>query len=322
MNSFTSVTDVVNPRALVESALQIKKLPYAYATLGTNKTIGLFFFNSSLRTRISTQKAAMNLGMNSIVMNVGAEGWMLEFADGAVMNGSAVEHVKDAAAVMSLYCDVIAVRSFPTLTNKTEDYQELVLSQFVTYATVPVVSMESATRHPLQSLADVMTMKESQRSSHPSQRTSQPKVVLTWAPHIKALPQAVANSFAEWTLALKYDLTITHPEGYELNTDFTEGATIEHDQHKALEGADFVYVKNWSAYTDYGAVLTTDPSWMLDEQKLQHATNARIMHCLPVRRNVELSDELIDGPRSLIYTQAENRVYAAQAVLKEILESS
>ncbi len=315
MNSFTSVKDVVNPHALVESALQIKKLPYVNASLGTNKTIGLFFFNSSLRTRISTQIAAMNLGMNCIVMNVGAEGWNLEFTDGAVMNGSAVEHVKDAAAVMSLYCDVIAVRSFPTLTNKTEDYQELVLSQFITYATVPVVSMESATRHPLQSLADVMTMKE-------SQRTSQPKVVLTWAPHIKALPQAVANSFAEWTLALKYDLTITHPEGYELNADFTEGATIEHDQHKALEGADFVYVKNWSAYTNYGAVLSTDPSWMLDEQKLQHATNARIMHCLPVRRNVELSDELIDGPRSLIYTQAENRVYAAQAVLKEILESS
>ena len=275
----------------------------------------MLFFNSSLRTRLSTQKAALNLGMNVIVMNIGSEGWALEMEDGSVMNGAGVEHIKDAAAVLGLYCQMIAVRCFPTLTNKEEDYSEKVLRSFINYSGVPIVSMESATLHPLQSLADMMTISEVKNNP-------KPKVVLTWAPHIKALPQVVANSFAEWTLKCGYDLTITHPEGYELSTAFTKGATLEYDQQKALKEADFVYVKNWSAYHDYGKVLTTDDKWMLTEEKMKITNQAKIMHCLPVRRNLELSDELLDGPNSLIVRQAQNREFAAQAVLKKIIETN
>ena len=315
MKHFTSVNDVVHVNSFIEEALELKKHPFIQQELGKNKTIGLLFFNSSLRTRLSTQKAALNLGMNVIVMNIGSEGWALEMEDGTVMNGTGVEHIKDAAAVLGLYCQVIAVRCFPTLTNKEEDYSEKVLRSFIAYSGVPIVSMESATLHPLQSLADMMTISEVKNNP-------KPKVVLTWAPHIKALPQVVANSFAEWTLKCGYDLTITHPEGYELSTAFAKGATLEYDQQKALKEADFVYVKNWSAYHDYGKVLTTDKAWMLTEEKMKFTNQAKIMHCLPFRRNLELSDELLDGPNSLIVRQAQNREFAAQAVLKKVIETN
>lgn len=314
MKYFTSVHDVAHPEQLQEEALALKKDPYAHASLGKNKILGLVFFNTSLRTRLSTQKAAMNLGMNVMVMNIGTEGWALEYGSGVVMNGDKVEHVKDAAAVMGLYCDIIALRCFPELKNREEDYSEKVLLHFIKYSKVPVISMESATRHPLQSLADMMTIRE-------FKRTDRPKVVLTWAPHIKALPQVVANSFSEWALQFNYDLTITHPEGYELCEDYTKGATIEYDQQKALEGADFVYVKNWSSYTSYGSVLPVSTDWMLNHEKMKVTNDAKVMHCLPVRRNVELSDELLDSPQSLIHMQAENRIYSAQAVIKQILQA-
>jgi N-succinyl-L-ornithine transcarbamylase len=315
MKYFTTVNDIANVTDLIIESLEVKKNPFANSDLGKNKTLGLLFFNSSLRTRLSTQKAAMNLGMRVIVMNISNEGWALECEDGAIMNGSTVEHIKDAAAVMGLYCDIIGVRCFPTLVNKKEDYSEKVLLQFMKYSNVPLVSMESATLHPLQSLADMMTIAE-------HKKTDKPKIVLTWAPHVKALPQVVANSFSEWALKCEYDLTITHPEGFELCDDYTRGATIELDQQKALKDADFVYVKNWSAYSDYGKIGNTNSDWLLNAEKMEITNQAKIMHCLPVRRNVELSDELLDGPNSLVLAQAENRVYATQAVLKQMLESN
>ena len=315
MKYFTSVNDVSNVTDLIKTALTIKINPFENSELGKNKTIGLIFFNSSLRTRLSTQKAAMNLGMRVIVMNVGSEGLALEYEEGAIMNGNSVEHIKDAAAVMGLYCDVIGIRCFPNLVNRIDDYNEKIFSQFIKYSKVPLFSMESATLHPLQSLADMMTISE-------HKKTNKPKIVLTWAPHIKSLPQVVANSFAEWTLKCDYDLTITHPKGLDLCQDFTKGATIEHDQTKALKDADFVYVKNWSSYLDYGKVDANHNDWLLNNKKLEITNQAKIMHCLPVRRNVELSDELLDGPNSLILAQAENRVYAAQAVIKQLLESN
>lgn len=315
MKYFTTVNDIANVTDLINESLEVKKNPFANSDLGKNKTLGLLFFNSSLRTRLSTQKAAMNLGMRVIVMNISNEGWALECEDGAIMNGSTVEHIKDAAAVMGLYCDIIGVRCFPTLVNKKEDYSEKVLLQFMKYSNVPLVSMESATLHPLQSLADMMTIAE-------HKKTDKPKIVLSWAPHVKALPQVVANSFSEWALKCEYDLTITHPEGFELCDDYTRGAVIEHDQQKALKDADFVYVKNWSAFSDYGKIGNTNSDWLLNAQKMEITNQAKIMHCLPVRRNVELSDELLDGPNSLVLAQAENRVYATQAVLKQLLESN
>jgi N-succinyl-L-ornithine transcarbamylase len=269
--------------------------------------------NPSLRTRVSTQIAASNLGMECIVMNMDKEGWALEMGDGAVMNKDKVEHIKDAAAVLGSYFDILAVRAFPTLTNKKEDIEDFVIHQFIKYSGIPVVSLESATRHPLQSLADMITIREQNREK------KRPKVVLTWAPHIKAIPHAVANSFAEWAVGCGHDLTITHPAGYELDTEFTQSATIEYNQSKALEDADFVYVKNWSGFTDYGKIVHVDKSWLLTEEKLKESPSAKIMHCLPVRRNLELSDELLDSPRSLVQEQAKNRIYAAQAVLDEIL---
>lgn len=313
MKKFTQVSDISSVPAMVRKALEIKANPYAHTALGANKTVGLIFMNPSLRTRLSSQKAAMNLGMNAMVMNIDKEGWALELRDGAVMNGTTVEHIKDAAGAMGLYCDVIGIRCFPGLISREDDYCEHVLSQFIKYCPVPVMSLESATRHPLQSFADMITIEE-----HKLHTT--PRVVLTWAPHVKALPQAVSNSFAEWALASKYDVVITHPEGYELSEEFTHGATIDHNQARALEGADFVYVKNWSSYKDYGKILTQNDSWLLTNDKLKGTANAKIMHCLPVRRNVELSDEVLDSPNSLIMQQAENRIYAAQAVLKELLE--
>lgn len=314
MKNFTSVNDIEDPNALVKEAIALKNSD-RFSSLGKNKTIGLLFFNSSLRTRMSTQKAAQNLGMEVMILNVNNDGWALEFEEGAVMNGKTVEHIKDAAAVMGLYCDILAIRCFPNLENKEEDYADNIINQFMQYAKVPVVSLESATRHPLQSLADMITI-------HEHKTKAKPKVVLTWAPHIKPIPQVVANSFAEWTLASGYDLTITHPEGYELSEEFTKGATIETNQQKALQHADFVYVKNWSSYTDYGKVLPVTEDWMLTNKKLEVTNSAKVMHCLPVRRNVEVSDEVLDSENSLILQQAENRVYAAQTVLKKILETN
>ena len=320
MKHFISVSDVDNVGALVSKALQYKLSPYADLHLGRGKRIGLLFLNPSLRTRLSSQVAASNLGMEAIVFNVDKEGWALEFQEGAVMNGTTVEHIKDAAPVLGQYFDILAIRTFPSLKNREEDYSELFIKQFIRFAGVPVVSLESATLHPLQSLTDLVTMQES-LVQHPLPG-KKPKVVLTWAPHIKPLPQCVANSFAEWVNAWgAADFVITHPQGYELDEKFTKGATIEYDQQKALAGADFVYVKNWSSYQQYGQVLCSDESWMLTNHSLQVTNNAKVMHCLPVRRNIELSDEILDGENSLVTQQAGNRVWAAQAVLSEILNA-
>jgi N-succinyl-L-ornithine transcarbamylase len=276
----------------------------------------LIFLNPSLRTRISTQIAAENLGMSSMVFNVGSEGWQWEFEDGVVMNGQTVEHIKDAAPVLGQYFDVLAFRTFPTLTDKAKDYSEFAMQRFVNYSGLPVISLESATLHPLQSLADLITIKETNSIK------KKPKIVLTWAPHIKAIPQCVANSFAQWVNQWdQADFVVTHPQGYELDEQFTKGAVVEHDQDKALEGADYVYVKNWSAYNDYGKVLCKDESWMMNKNKWSRTNEAKIMHCLPVRRNVELSDEMLDFKYSLVTQQAGNRIWAAQAVISEILQS-
>ncbi len=314
MKQFTSVHDVTDINALAAEALQLKQDPYAHQHLGKNKTIGLVFLNPSLRTRMSTQKAALNLGMNVMVLNIDKEGWALELQDGAVMNGTTVEHIREAAAVMGQYVDIIGVRSFPGLKNRDEDYNEEIFNKFVKYCGVPVVSLESATRHPLQSLADLVTITELKTKPRP-------KVVLTWAPHIKPLPQAVPNSFAEWMCKADVDFTIAHPAGYELSTDFTQGAVITHNQDEALKDADFIYVKNWSAYEPYGKILPGNEDWMLTNGKLTITNNAKVMHCLPVRRNLELSDEILDGPNSVVVHEAGNRVWAAQAVLKQMLES-
>ncbi|HRD81484.1 MAG TPA: acetylornithine carbamoyltransferase [Saprospiraceae bacterium] len=313
MQKFTSVADVSNVEELVTLARDLKSRPQAHHHLGQHKTLGLIFLNPSLRTRLSTQKAGLNLGMNVIVMNMDKEGWALEFQDGAVMNGTTVEHIKDAAAVMGQYCDILGIRAFPTLKDREEDYGEHLLKKFIRHCKVPVVSLESATLHPLQSLADLITIREWQPDGR------RPKVVLTWAPHIKALPQAVPNSFAEWMCCADLDFTIAHPKGLELAPQFTDGARILHDQHESLEDADFVYVKNWSAYEPYGQLYSGGEDWLLDNAKIAHTHQAKIMHCLPVRRNVELSDELLDGPQSLILEQANNRTFAAQAVLLQML---
>ncbi len=280
---------------------------------GKGKRIGCIFLNPSLRTRASTQIAAQQLGMDAIVMNMDKEGWALEMKEGVVMNKGTIEHIKDAAAVLGTYFDILAIRAFPSLTNKQEDIEDFVINQFIKYSGKPVISLESAIRHPLQSLADMITIQENWT------KENKPKVVLTWAPHIKAIPHAVANSFSEWALGCGHDLTITFPEGYGLDDAFTQGAKIEYDKQKALENADFVYVKNWSAFNDYGKIITTDHSWMLTEKHLKKAKKAKIMHCLPVRRNLELSDEILDSPRSLVQEQAKNRIYAAQAVISHIL---
>ncbi len=316
MKHFTSVNDVVDLDGLVEKALRYKANPFADKQLGFGKRIGLLFFNPSMRTRLSTQIAASNLGMEPIVFNVGQEGWTLEFGDDTIMNGTTVEHVRDAAPVLGQYFDILGIRTFPTLKNRTEDYSELYLNQFIRHAGIPIVSLESATLHPLQSLADIITMTEL------ADTRRKPKVVLTWAPHVKALPQCVANSFAQWATAWgKADVVITHPEGFELESSFTRGATITHHQDEALKGADFIYVKNWSSYTDYGKLAEANPSWMLTPQKLSTTNKGRVMHCLPVRRNVELGAAVLDSPSSVVTQQAGNRVWSAQAVLAEILKT-
>ena len=382
MTNFISVSDVEDINALVDKAIFYKVNPLIDIGLGAHKKIGLLFLNPSLRTRISTQVAAQNLGMEAIVFNVDKDGWALEFAEGAIMNGNTVEHIKDAAPVLGSYFDILCIRTFPSLQNREEDYAEKVISQFVKYAGVPIVSLESATLHPLQSLTDIITMQEElegerskvkgervegervdgewsmvngervegervkgERSKVKAERSKlkgeeaeqkaeglegkvgKPKIVLTWAPHIKPLPQCVANSFAQWMNAWNrskeggIDFVITHPIGYTLDEQFTKGATITHNQEEALKDADFVYIKNWSSFNNYGAMPEVKGDWMLTNEKLKISNNAKVMHCLPVRRNVELSDELMDGPNSLVTQQGANRVWAAQAVLAEILKT-
>jgi N-succinyl-L-ornithine transcarbamylase len=318
---FISAKNVNNIDALAQLALAYKAAPLSDQLLGKHKKIGLLFLNPSLRTRISTQVAASNLGMESIVFNVDKEGWALEFTEGAVMNGTTVEHIKDAAPILGSYFDILCIRTFPGLKNREEDYAETIISQFIQYAGVPVISMESATLHPLQSLTDVITIKEQLiKKEQFSKMGRKPKVVLTWAPHIKPLPQCVANSFAQWMTAWgAVDLVVTHPKGYELDNSFTEGAAITHHQDEALAGADFVYVKNWSAFNNYGSMPAVEEKWMLNAASLQATNDAAIMHCLPVRRNVELGDDVLDSPNSLVTQQGANRVWAAQAVMAELL---
>lgn len=317
MRNFISVEDVTDMNALVNKALEFKTDPLKSKSLGAGKRMGLLFLNPSMRTRLSTQIAAANLGMEAIVFNVGQEGWALEFEDEAIMSGNTVEHVKDAAPILGKYFDILGIRTFPSLQNKDDDYSELYIKQFIKYAGIPVLSLESATLHPLQSLTDVITIQETFKEKR------RPKIVLTWAPHVKALPQCVANSFSQWITAWgAADFVITHPEDYELDPKFTKGATITHRQDEALENADYVYVKNWSTYSDYGRVYCNDPAWMLTNDKLEHTNKARVMHCLPVRRNVELSDQILDGPNSIVTQQASNRVWAAQAVLSDLLKNN
>lgn len=323
MKKFTAVDDVAVPGlglsqsidVMIEKALAYKQDPWRDLGLGARRRIGILFLNPSLRTRMSTQIAAEQLGMKPVVFNIGAEGWSWELEEGAIMNGTSVEHIKDAVPVLSQYFDVLAIRTFPGLEDRLSDYAETVLSSFIKYATVPVLSLESATLHPLQSFADLVTIKEL--------AIRRPKVVLSWAPHIKPLPQCVANSFAQWANAWdEVDLLITHPEGYELAPEFVQQAPVIYNQQEALANADIVYVKNWSAYGDYGAMPEVANDWMLDETAMALTNKAKVMHCLPVRRNVELSDFVLDGASSIVTRQAANRVWAAQAVLAEILKSN
>jgi len=310
MKKYTNIKDISNLRETIKDAILLKNDPYEFSDLGKNKTLVMLFFNSSLRTRLSTEKAAKNLGMDVMILNVN-DAWNLEFEDGTIMNVDTSEHIKEAAQVISQYADVIAVRAFPGLVDKEKDQAEFIMNSFVKYATAPLVNMESATAHPLQALTDAITISELSNKA-------KPKVVLSWAPHPKALPHAVANSFVEMMQNMDVDLTITHPEGYELSTEITKNTPINHNQEVALKDADFVYVKNWSSYNDYGKILSQDESWMMTNAKLD---NAKFMHCLPVRRNVVVEDAVLDGDNSVVIQQANNRTFAAQIVLKQILEN-
>ncbi len=318
MKSFFHVSDIGDLAAALQEAKQVKANPFAWKALGQDKTIILIFFNSSLRTRLSSQKAALNLGMNPIVLNVGADSWKLETQMGVVMDGDKSEHLKEAIPVIGSYCDIIGVRSFAGLSDREFDYAETILSQFIEYSGKPVISLESATVHPCQAFADLITIEEYKAKARP-------KVVMTWAPHPKALPQAVPNSFAEWMNAADVDFVVTHPEGYELDPRFVGNAKVEYDQMKALEGADFVYAKNWSCPgvtnpADYGKILSKDMGWVVDERHMAVTNNAYFMHCLPVRRNMIVSDGVIDSPRSIVIPEAANRVVSAQVVMKRMLE--
>ncbi len=316
MKKFTCVDDIGTLEAALEKAREVKQNPFGDSLLGVDKTLLMLFFNSSLRTRLSTQKAAMNLGMNVIVLDINQGAWSLETERGVIMDGDKPEHILEAIPVMGSYCDIIGVRAFAGLVNKREDYEERIINQFIDYSGKPVFSMEAATRHPLQSFADFITIEE-------LKNVERPKVVLTWAPHPKALPQAVANSFAEWMNRTDYEFVITHPEGYELSQEFTGNAKIEYDYLKAYEGADFIYAKNWSPFNDdtYGKVMSIDRSWMVDSNKMRLTRNAKFMHCLPVRRNMIVADEVIESNNSIVVHQAGNRVISAQVVIKEMLKS-
>lgn len=314
MRHFTSITQLENLGKTIEDAKYVKANPFADQDLGRNKTLLMIFFNSSLRTRLSTQKAALNLGMNVIVLDVNQGAWKLETEHGVIMDGDKPEHLLEAIPVMGSYCDVIGVRAFAGLQNREKDYNEVIINQFIKYSGKPVFSMETATTHPLQTLADLLTIEE-------HKKTAKPKIVMTWAPHPKALPQAVPNSFAEGINMTDYEFVITHPEGYELDPKFVGRAKVEYDQRKAFEGADFIYAKNWSAYAgdNYGKVLCTDRGWTVDAEKMALTNNAFFMHCLPVRRNMIVTDEVIESPQSLVIPEAANRVVSAQTILKEIL---
>ena len=316
MRNFITVNDIGDLKSAVKEALEIKADRFKYCELGKNKTLMMVFFNSSLRTRLSTQKAALNLGMNVIVLDINQGAWKLETERGVIMDGDKPEHILEAIPVMGSYCDVIGVRSFARFESKADDYNEVILNQFIKYSGRPVFSMEAATRHPLQSFADLITIEEHKTKERP-------KVVLTWAPHPKALPQAVPNSFAEWMNAADYDFVITHPKGYELDPAFVGNARVEYDQMKAFEGADFIYAKNWAAYTgdNYGKVICTDRSWTVSERQMAVPNNAHFMHCLPVRRNMIVTDDVIESPRSLVIPEAANREISATVVLKRIVES-
>lgn len=316
MRHFTSITQLPDLKAALEEAKYVKQNPFADQELGKNKTLLMVFFNNSLRTRLSTQKAAMNLGMNVIVLDVNQGAWKLETERGVIMDGDKSEHLLEAIPVMGSYCDVIGVRSFAQFESKEDDYNEVIINQFIKYSGKPVFSMEAATRHPLQTFADLITIEEYKTKD-------KPKVVLTWAPHPKALPQAVPNSFAEGLLMTDYEFVIANPEGYDLAPEFTRGATITHNQDEALRGADFVYAKNWSAYEgdNYGKVLCQDRDWTITTEKMALTDNAFFMHCLPVRRNMIVSDDVIESPQSLVIPEAANRVVSAQTILKEILKS-
>jgi N-succinyl-L-ornithine transcarbamylase len=314
MKNFLNVHNVKDVEQLAKDAIALKQHRFEHKQLGENKTMVLLFLNSSLRTRISTQKAAQSLGMNTIVLNLGQDSWQMEYEDGAIMNGTTAEHIKEGAAVISEYADIIGIRAFPTLTDKERDYTEYVLHKFLENVKVPVVNMESATVHPLQSLTDLMTIRE-----HTTK--AKPKVVLSWAPHIKPLPQCVANSFAEWMNKSEVEFVITHPKGYELNEQFSGNAKIIYNQDEAFENADFIYAKNWSAYNDYGKIIGEHSDWLITDKKMQLTNNAKFMHCLPTRRNIEIADDVLDSDYSLVIKQAANREFAAQAVIKSLLES-
>ena len=316
MRHFTSVHDIGDLKSALERARFVKENPFADKELGRDKTMLLIFFNSSLRTRLSTQRAAMNLGMNVIVLDVNQGAWKLETERGVVMDGDKSEHILEAIPVMGSYCDIIGVRSFAGLTDKSADYSENILSQFIKYSGKPVVSMEAATGHPLQAFADIITIEE-------HKKCARPKVVMTWAPHPKALPQDVPNSFAQWSAAAGYDVTVVQPHGYELSPEFTKGCKIEYNQDKALEGADFVYAKNWSVFDDanYGKVICKDMDWTVSEKKMALTNNAFFMHCLPVRRNMIVTDAVIESPQSIVIPEAANRVVSAQTVIKDILKT-
>ena len=313
MKHFTTVHDLPSLQKGLEEAFLVKKNPFGFQHLGKNKTMILMFFNSSLRTRLSTQKAAQNLGMNVMVLDVNQGAWKLETEHGVIMDGDKAEHLLEAVPVIGAYADIIGVRSFAEFVSKEDDYNEIVLNQFIQHAGVPVVSMEAATRHPLQSFADHVTIEE-------YKKTDKPKVVMTWAPHPRALPQAVPNSFVEWMRQTDYELVVTHPEGYELAPEFMGNVKVEYDQMKAFEGADFVYAKNWASYTDYGKILSKDRNWTVSDRQMAVSNNAKFMHCLPVRRNMVVADSVIDSPSSIVIPEAANRVVSAQAVLKMILE--
>jgi N-succinyl-L-ornithine transcarbamylase len=315
MRNFTCVADIGNLQDALKEAFEVKKNRFGYQNLGKNKTLLLVFFNSSLRTRLSTQKAGLNLGMNTIVLDVNQGAWKLETERGVIMDGDKTEHLLEAIPVMGCYCDIIGVRSFARFENKEDDYTEKILNEFIQYSGRPVFSMEAATRHPLQSFADLITIEE-------YKKTKRPKVVMSWAPHPKALPQAVPNSFAEWMNAMDYDFVITQPEGYELDPKFVGHAKVEYDQKKAFEGADFIYAKNWAAYSDpnYGKVISKDRSWTVDTEKMALTNNAYFMHCLPVRRNMIVTDDVIESPQSIVIPEAANREISAETVIKKILE--
>lgn len=313
MRQFLTLDDLPDLDQSINEGIALKKEPYKWEALGKQKTLGMLFFNPSLRTRLSTQKAAQQLGIKTMIMNFSNEAWALEYEDGTQMSGLRSEHIREAAAVISQYCDVVAIRAFASLTDKEKDEQELVLSSFIKYATIPVINMESATAHPLQALADAITLKEHQQNKRP-------KIVLTWAPHPKALPHAVGNSFARMIQKIEADFVIAQPEGYELNPEITGNTPLVYNQEEAFQGADFVYAKNWCSYSDYGKILKTDDEWMVTAEKMKLTNKAKFMHCLPIRRNIVAADAVLDSPNSLVIEQANNRTFAAQVVLKKILE--